>query len=101
MTSPSTGQCSSQPTVVISPSACQCSNQQAAEDDDNSCNAVAICVPVAVVIAVVVCVVVFVVVWRLRQKTFYSFAGRDQQTEMVKVYNDLYGSVALYTYTYT
>ena len=57
------GQYSSQPTVttvMITPSTGRCFDQQIAEDDDNSCNAVAICVPVAVVIVVVVCVVVFV-----------------------------------------
>ena len=87
--------------MMVIPPTSQCSNQQVAEEDDNSCNVVAICVPVAVVIAVVVCVVVFVVVWRLRQKTIYSITNSDQSMEMIKVYNDLYGSVALYTYTYT
>ena len=78
-------------TVSVTPSTDQRSGQQIDEEDDNSCNAVAICVPVAVVIGVVVCVVVLVVVWRLRQRANYSISTGDPQ--MAKVYNDMYGSV--------
>ena len=78
-------------TVSVTPSTVQCSDQQIAENDDNSCNAVAICIPVAVVIAVIACVVVIVVVWRFRQKSNYNLT--TSHPEMAKVYNDIYGSV--------
>ena len=81
-------------TVSSSPSSLQCSNQQAAKDNDNSCNAVAICIPVALVIGLIVCVVTIVIVWRLRYRAIYNFATSNPQ--MAKIYNDLYGSVALY-----
>ena len=55
-------------TMSSSPKTGQCSNQQAAKDNDNSCNAVAICIPVAFVIDLIVCVVTFVIVWRLHQQ---------------------------------
>ena len=82
-------------TVIISPSTAQSSNQQITDKGDSSCNAIAICIPVAVLIAVVVCVIVFVAVWRLRHKAIYNFATSNPQ--MAKIYNDLYGSVILYS----
>ena len=79
-------------TILISPSPAQCYNQQVTDDGRNSCNAVAICVPVAMVIAVVVCVIVIFVVWRLRQKVAYNVGTNNLEM----VYNDLYGLVTLY-----
>ena len=79
--------------MSLSPSNLQCSNQQAAKDDDNSCNAVAVCIPVALVIGLIVCAVTFVIVWRWRHRTIYNFVNSNPQ--MAKIYNDLYGSVAL------
>ena len=85
-------------TVTISPSAAQSSNQQITDKSDTSCNAIAICIPVAMVIAVVVCVIVFMAVWRLRHKAIYNFVTSNPQ--MAKIYNDLYGSVILYSWLY-
>ena len=90
--------CSSQRTTFMtSPSVAQCSDQQttSTEDSGNSCNAVAICVPVAVVIGLIACVIVFVIIWRLRHNSIYKVSTSNP--EIVKVCNDLYGSVALHT----
>ena len=80
----------------ITPSNVQCSNQRIDKKSDNSCNAVAICIPVAVVIALVTCVIAVIAVWKLRHKAIYNFVNSNPQ--MAKVYNDLYGLVALQTF---
>ena len=80
----------------ITPSNVQCSNQRITEKSDNSCNAVAICIPIAVVIALVTCIIAVIAVWKLRHKAIYNFVNSNPQ--MAKVYNDLYGLVALQTF---
>ena len=82
--------------MTITPSTAQGSNQRITDKTDNSCNAVAICIPVAVVIAIVVCVIVPIAVWRLRHRAIYNYVASNPQ--MAKIYNDLYGSVYLHKY---
>ena len=60
-------------TLSSSPKTGQCSNEQAAKDNDNSCNAVVICFPVALVIGLIVCVVTIVVVWRLQPAAIHRW----------------------------
>jgi len=76
-------------TVLITPTI-QCGNQESSSAiDDDSCNAVAICVPVTIGIAVIVAVVIFVVIWRTRYCRKLTFGVTYPR--LVHVDNDLYG----------
>jgi len=75
-------------TMLITPSV-QCGNQQRSSSDDNSCNAVAICIPAMIVIAVIVVLVVFVVIWRLGRCGKFNLGVNNPQ--LAHVDNDLYG----------
>jgi len=101
VTSTVTNIISATPSMPIDSSGTQSSNQLTNNDGASSCNAVAICIPVAGVIALVTCVIVFVAVRWVRQNSKVAYSLETKNPEMMKVYNDLYGSVNLYAFTYT
>ena len=99
VTSTVTNIISATPSMPIDSLGTQSSNQQINNDGASSCSAVAICIPVAGVFALVTCVIVFVAVRWVRQNSKVAYSLETKNPEMMKVYNDLYGSVNLYAFT--
>ena len=76
-------------TVLITPTIQFGSQESSSTIDDDSCNAVAICVPVMIGIAVIVAIVIFVVVWRTRYCGKLTLGVTNPR--LAHVDNDIYG----------